>query len=382
MEQIQAAEISEERPARRTRTNALSSHQLIAMTFIIGFGLNMLNLPAVLVMDGGRDGWLAMLFITAVDCVALYFTLLVMRRFREVNVSGKAYKIIRTVLAVVFLIWSLGKLMLIIGEARMFFGKTVFANLDWLVFLGLLGALAAILGAGGGRALGRLCELFLPIAAVAVIMLVVMSYSGGTHFSDVLPILHNNADVLKCPIKYALWTGNYPVLCVLFRNAEFKKHTCAVSTAAAGISGIMAAALTFALSAAYGNMRQLIYYGSNAADMNQYVSNYNVGRIDLIVFTVWSVVLLIESGIFQHAAVECVSAIIPKSYPHIYSVAVGVVVYVLMNLLVPCDVRLFTFATKYMPYYSLAVQTALPAVGAAAVAVHMIACRKRKRRQN
>ncbi len=346
------------------RPKAVSSFQLVCMTFVIGLGLNMLNLPALLVMEGGRDGWITMLILSVFDCAALYCTLAVMDYLKKGNFNGKAYRVLKIIFGVVLFLWTLCKLMLLVGEARLFFGKTVFDNLDWLVFLGLLCGLSAILGGGGARGLGRLCELLMPIAVVTVIVIVLTAFSGDIDYGNVFPILHNNGAALKSPLKFALWTGNYPILFGFFRNVEFKKHTKLFSVSAAAASGALATALTFALSAAYGSVTQLIYYGNNAADMNQYVSNYNFGRIDLIVFTVWSVVLLVETGLFQHCCARALSGIIGIKKPWLYSWLSALAVYILMHTVAPCDVRLFNFATAYAAPLAIGVQI-LPLVVAA-----------------
>ncbi len=358
------------------RPKAISSFQLICMTFIIGLGLNMLNLPALLVMDGGRDGWLVMLFLSVFDCAALYCTLAVMDFLKKGKYDGKAYRVLKIIFGVILFFWTLCKLMLLIGEARLFFGKTVYDNLDWLVFLGLLCALAAVLGGGGARGLGRLCELLMPIALVTVAVIVLTAFSGDVDFGNIFPTLYNNAEAFKSPLKYALWTGNYPILFGFFRNVEFKKHTKLLSVSAAAISGALATALTFALSAAYGSVTQLIYYGNNAADMNQYVSNYNFGRIDLIVFTVWSVVLLVETGLFQQGCVRALTSVVGVKKPWLYSWLTALAVYILMHTVAPCDVRLFNFATVYAAPLAVGIQL-LPLI-AAAVCFVVWLVRKRK----
>ncbi len=358
------------------RPKAISSFQLICMTFIIGLGLNMLNLPALLVMDGGRDGWLVMLFLSVFDCAALYCTLAVMDFLKKGKYDGKAYRVLKIIFGVILFFWTLCKLMLLIGEARLFFGKTVYDNLDWLVFLGLLCALAAVLGGGGARGLGRLCELLMPIALVTVAVIVLTAFSGDVDFGNIFPTLYNNAEAFKSPLKYALWTGNYPILFGFFRNVEFKKHTKMLCVSAAAISGALATALTFALSAAYGSVTQLIYYGNNAADMNQYVSNYNFGRIDLIVFTVWSVVLLVETGLFQQGCVRALTSVVGVKKPWLYSWLTALAVYILMHTVAPCDVRLFNFATVYAAPLAVGIQL-LPLI-AAAVCFVVWLVRKRK----
>lgn len=342
---------------------AVSSFQLFSMSFIIGLGLNILNLPALLVMEGGRDGWLVMLIISVFDCAALYCTLAVMDYLKKTDEKRTLCRVLEIVFGVILFFWILCKLVLLIGEARLFFGKTVFDNLDWLVFLALLCTLSAVLGGGGARGLGRLSELLLPIAVVTVVVIVLTAFAGDVDFGDVFPMLYNNAAALKSPLKYALWTGNYPVLFAFFRKVEFKKHTKLLSVGAAAASGVLATALTLALSAAYGSVSQLIYYGNNAADMNQFVSNYNFGRIDLIVFTVWSIVLLAETGLFQHCGVRALCDIVGKKKPWLYSWLISLAVYALMHTLAPCDVRLFEFATAYAAPFAVVVQV-LPLLSA------------------
>ena len=207
-------------------------------------------------------------------------------------------------------------------------------------------------------------------------MIVLTAFSGDVDFGNIFPTLYNNAEAFKSPLKYALWTGNYPILFGFFRNVEFKKHTKMLCVSAAAISGALATALTFALSAAYGSVTQLIYYGNNAADMNQYVSNYNFGRIDLIVFTVWSVVLLVETGLFQQGCVRALTSVVGVKKPWLYSWLTALAVYILMHTVAPCDVRLFNFATVYAAPLAVGIQL-LPLI-AAAVCFVVWLVRKRK----
>lgn len=345
----------------------ISSRQLIAVTFILGLGLNMLNLPAVAIMEGGRDGWLSMVFITVIDCAMLYLTLLLMQKMRVEN--PKAAACLKIIFGVVGLVWTMAKLVLLFGEMRLFYGETVFENLNWTVFLALIGALAAILGASKARSLGRLCELALPIVLTTSVLLVFTSFVGDVDYSDVLPMLYKNPAAIKSPWRLAMWTGNYPVLLGMFSKVEFKRGTKLFCVGAAAVSGMIATVITFALSAAYGSIRDLISYGSNASDMNQYVGGYNFGRIDLIIFTVWSVTLIIECGIYQFTAVRCFSAVIGIDKPKLYSFILAAAVYLVMNFGIDCKFKLFEFAYRFASPFAAAVQFVLPPIVAAVFGV-------------
>lgn len=359
------------------REKSLSTKQLIALVFIIGLGLNMLNLPTLAVMEGGRDGWLVMLFITVLDCLSLFSTLLIMEKLEKLK-AGKAIKrTLEIVFGIVGGIWALAKLLLLMGEARLFYGGTVFENLDWLVFLIILGVLTAIMGAGGSRALGRLGELALPIAVITVAVLVFTTYIGNVDLTDVFPTLYNNPGALRSPIKLAMWMGNYPVLLSFFGKVKLKKSTKYFGLGAGFLTGITSAVMTLPLSATYGSITHLIAYGNNTSDMNQFVGSYNFGRIDLIVFTVWSVVLLIEMGIFQYAFVRATSAVAGKYKPWIYSLSASLIVYILLNTALSCKFKLFTFASSIAGIPALVIGIGLPALAAVATAIAVYVKKKR-----
>ena len=358
-------------------TNTVSTRQFVALTLIIGLGLNMLNLPALTVMTGGRDGWVSMLIIAAVDCLMLYLTLLFMQKF-EVR-SPKACKALRICVGIVGFLWATAKIMLILGEARLFYGETVFENLNWTIFLALLGALVAILGAGSGRALGRLCELALPTVLASVAILLLMSYVGDVDMSDVLPILYKNPEALKSPLKFAMWTGNYPVLFAFMGHVKIEKFTKLKCVIAAALSGLASAALTFPLAASYGAVKGLISYGNNSSDMNQYVGSYNFGRVDLIIFTVWSIALLIECGIFMYAAVRSLSAVVGKQKPWLYSSITALAVYLLLNCVLTCNFKLYDFSVRFAVYGANIIQVLLPIAAVIALGICMAVKRLKNR---
>ena len=361
----------------------LSTKQLIALVVIIGLGLNMLNLPTLSVMEGGRDGWLVMLFITAFDCLSLFLTLLVMEKLEGLSFGEKAAKALKITLGAVGYIWGLGKLLLLMGETRLFYGGTVFENLDWLVFLVILGVLVAIMGAGGSRALGRLGELALPIAVLTAAILVVTTYVGDINFSDVFPTLYDNPDAIRSPLKLAMWMGNYPVLFAFFGSVKLKKSTKYFALGAGALTGLTASVLTLPMAATYGSITHLIAYGNNASDMNQFVGSYNFGRIDLIIYTVWSVVLLIETGVFQYACVRAASCVIGVYKPMIYSFSTSLIVYILLNTALSCKFKLFEFATKYASLPAAAIGVALPVLAAATVAVlYLVKNRKSRSKES
>lgn len=348
----------------KNASDSVSSKQLVALTFIIGLGLNILNLPALCVMTSAGDGWIAMLIISAADCLALWFTLLIMQRASRAAAKGKLQRVLSACFNTILLLWAAVKLTLLLGETRMFFGKIVFENLDWLVYLVIPLALIAVLGAGGCRGMGRLCEIVLPIAAGSVLIIVITTFAGDTNVGDIFPSLQT-ADAFVSPLKLMLWTGNYPVLMCLFKNVKFKRHTKLFCVSAAAVSAAAASAITLALSASYGALAHLIDYGSNASNMTMYVGSYNFGRIDLIVFTVWSIVLLIEAGVFQLCCVRAASNIFGREKPRLYSAAVAVIMYALLNFVLPTNNHLLCFATGVTGYIAGAAQFLLPAIGAA-----------------
>ena len=352
-------------------TKAISSKQLIALVFVIGLGMNVLNLPALAVMEGGRDGWLVMLAVAVFDCVALYFTLLVMEKLENARCGKVLKRVLCIITGVVGFFWTLSKLALILGELRLFYGGTVFENIDWFLFLVVLGLLIAVMGAGGGRGLGRIGELVLPLAIGTVAVLIFTSFVGDIDFTDIFPTLHNNMGAVKSPLKFALWSGNYPVLFCFFKDVRLKKHTKLFATGAGAICGIAATVMTLPMSATYGAITHLISYGSNVSDMNQYVGSYNFGRIDLIIFTIWSVVLLIEAGLFQYACVRSMSAAIGKSVPWLYSGLAFLAVYILLNTGMSCKFKLFEFATHYAAIPAFVIQLAIPIAAAIVVGIMM-----------
>lgn len=344
--------------------DSVSSKQLIALTFIVGLGLNILNLPALTVMAGGRDGWFTMLLIGAADCLLLYCTLFVMDKMKRSRRAMGAAKVFSAVFSVLFALWAAVKLILILGEIRLFFGKIVFENLDWLVFLVLPLALVGVLGASTCRGMGRLSELALPLGVITVAVLLFTAYAGDVKLSDILPILYKNTDALTSPLKLMLWTGNYPVLFCLFKKVDFKKHTKLLCTGAAAVCAAVAVAFTLALSAAYGSVSFLIDYGSNASNMTQYVGSYNFGRIDLIVYAVWSVVLLVEAGLFQMAAVRAIGWTAGRQMPRLYSAAIAVSMYALLSFLFPTSNALFDFATGFASLVTGVLQVLAPLTAA------------------
>lgn len=350
---------------------AISSKQLISLVFVIGLGMNVLNLPALAVMEGGRDGWLVMLAVAVFDCIALYFTLLIMEKLENVSCGKALRRALCIIIGIVGFLWTLAKLALIMGELRLFYGGTVFENIDWFLFLIVLGLLIAVMGAGGGRGLGRICELVLPLAIGTVAVLIFTSFVGDIDFTNVFPTLHNNMGAVKSPLKFAMWSGNYPVLFCFFKDVELKKHTKLFATGAGAVSGIAATVMSIPMSATYGSITHLIAYGSNVSDMNQYVGSYNFGRIDLIIFTIWSVVLLIEAGIFQYACVRAMSATVGKSVPRLYSGIAFLAVYILLNTGMSCKFKLFEFATHYASVPAFVLQLAVPVIAAIVVCIVM-----------
>lgn len=344
--------------------NTVSSKQLIALTLIIGLGMNLLNLPALAVMDAGRDGWIVMLIIAAADCLGLYCTLIIMQKLRSSQTKGKAGIVLKTVFNAVFFLWAFAKLVLLLGEARLFFGKIVFENVDWLILMALMCALTAVLGGGGGRGIGRLAELMLPLTVVTVAVLLITSYAGDVHLSDVLPAMYNNSSALKTPLKLYMWASNYPVLFCLFKDAEFKKRTKLYCVTAAAASGLVAAALSLVLSASYGHITYLIEYGSNASNMTQFIGSYNFGRIDLIVYTLWSVALIAEAGLFHHACSRSLTGIFRKERAGVYALSVAAAAYCLLNFLLPTSTLLYEYAAVYLPLPAVVLGFALPVTAA------------------
>lgn len=364
----------------KTSEKALSSKQLIAVVAIIGLGLNMLNLPALAVMQAGKDGYIAMLVMVAADCAALWLTLWTTENLRKVEWGRRVTAVLRVAAGVIGGAWSIAKLVLIVGEARLFYGETVFENLGKTAFSIFVCALIAVLGSGGKRAVGRLAELAVPITAVTAAILVFTSFVGDMDLTDVLPVLEGKEKVLFAPVKLALWTGNFPVLFCFCGDVEQGEYVKTKAVCTAATCGAAVVLLTFVLGAIYGSVTHLVFYGSNASSMNQYIGSYNFGRIDLIVFVLWSVALFIEAGVYSLSLVRSLSFLTKRDRPRLYSFIGAATVYAILDFVLTSKNSLLIFATEYAALPAAVIEFLLPPL--VAVAVWITKKKKDEKKEN
>lgn len=346
--------------------NNIKQTQLVLLMIVVISGGKFLSLPGLMAHYAGRDSWISMCILFAVDLVCLIFILWAIRLNRGLSfgqilsstLSTPVAKVIFALYAAFFCLRVTGGLM----DTLELISSSLSVVTNWVSFVVPVLLVIGFNVVKGARNVGRVAQIFFFFIFASVLAILVLSL-GHTDMSNLKPCLADGMGVaVNGALGASFWFAD-SVFVLFLMGGITKSNLFSVKVGGAFAVG---AAITVLLDAIYlalfGNIAE---FGTSALAK---VSGFNItgslyGRLDWIFVVIWLSSIILKCTIFLWAATTAVGFIAEKHSPKAYAVIFAVIsaVIVALPLFVPVKTIIIEFfCQSWGKYLAAVVQYALP----------------------
>ncbi len=342
----------------------IDSKQLAVFIFIAVMALKIFLAPGLLIKYSGRDGWISMLVFVLIELAVLLMLLIIIK----LNPEKTLYEILKASLGVivakivlVVLIALLAvKLILMLGELKLFFNTEILKSVDFTFCLIVLLFLLVVFCCKGIRPIGRMAQLFFPfiLAALAILFLLTVK---NVDLTGLTPIDFDVKEILGTLNKFPLWFGDVSVLMLFIGRVKQGKRFVLKGMAWAAASSVAVMFFAIVLFETYGDYPKIIDYGHNISNMVLYSSgSYLFGRFDIPIFCMWMWSIFIQIIVSFFAISLFTSEVVGRGNVRIYAVITAVIMFILSTFVFDGKTALFELGTSIARWLCLAAEIVLP----------------------
>lgn len=342
----------------------IDASQLSVFIFIAVMALKIFLAPGLLIKYSGRDGWISMLIFVLIEIAILVAILFIIKlnpdkTLYEVLVSSIGKIVAKIILAVVVVLLGV-KLIMMLGELKLFFNTDILKSIDFTVCLIVLIFMLVVFAAKGLNPIGRMAQLFFPFILGALVILFFLT-AGNIDLNGLLPVVFDTKEIFGTLSEFPLWFGDVAVLLVFTGKVKMRKKFVLKGLVGAAISSIAVMYFAVVLFETYGDYPSIIDYGHNISNMVVYSSgSYLFGRFDIPIFCIWMISIFIQIIITFYAMVSFLVDIVGKGNNAIWGAILAPIVFVLCQFVFNSKSTLFELGTGPARWLCLAVEVALP----------------------
>ena len=342
----------------------IDASQLSVFIFIAVMALKIFLAPGLLIKNSGRDGWISMLIFVAIELAILLVILFIIKlnpdkTLYEVLVSALGKIVAKIVLVVVVALLGV-KLIMMLGELKLFFNTEILKSIDFTVCLIVLLFMLTVFAAKGLNPIGRMSQIFFPFILVALGILFFLT-AGNIDLKGLLPVVFEPKEILGTLNKFPLWFGDVAVLLIFTGKVKMRKKFVLKGLVGAAVSSLAVMYFAVVLFETYGDYPNIIDYGHNISNMVVYSSGrYLFGRFDMPIFCIWMISIFIQIIITFYAIVSFLVDIVGKGNNTIWGAVLALVMFILCQFIFDSKSNLFELGTGPARWLCLAVEVVLP----------------------
>ena len=346
--------------------NSIKQTQIILLVIIVVAGGKFLSLPGLVAKLAGRDSWVSMAIMFAVDFVCLAFIL-----WSVYLNKGKSFdEILSDVLTpvgakIVFLIYAFFFILRIMGgllDTQELISSTLSVVTNWIAFILPVLFVAGFNVVRGVRNIGRVTQIFFGFIFASVVGILLLSLKN-TDFSNLQPHFANGFDlVAKTALDVSFWFSD--CIFILFLLGKITKTGWfSVKVSLAYLVGVtITLSLDVIFLCLFGNLAE---FSSSALAK---VSGFNLtgsvyGRIDWLFVMIWASSVIIKCTLFLWSATMALSYVfgIKNKKGYIILFALVGVLFVLLPLVLPIkNIIVNVFCLGVGKYVTIFVQYVIP----------------------
>jgi len=346
--------------------NCIKQNQLILLVIVVVSGGKFLSLPALVAKYAGRDGWISMAIMFAVDLICLLLVLWAL----NLNKGKSLNQILSDTITpfgakVVFLAYSLFFILRVMGgliDMQELVSSTLSVVTNWIAFIVPILVVIGFNVVKGAKNIARVNQIFFPLIFASVILILLLSLKN-TDFTNLQPHMVDGFGIVaKSAFDISFWFSDCIFILFLFGSISKGRFFTAKISLAFVLGAVLTILLNMIFLSLFGNIAE---FSSSALAK---VSGFNLtgsvyGRIEWIFVVLWASSIIIKCTLFLWSATVAFSYVIgvqkQKGQTIIY---LGIsLLFVLLPLFVPIkDLIVNVFCAGAGKYVTIFVQYAIP----------------------
>lgn len=341
--------------------NVIYTNQFAVIAFVVMIAFKISMLPSYLYETVGRDAWLIIGILLAIESAMFFVTLYVVKR---VNLLADNCKWLH-ILDVIIYGYAMIRLVVLYSGLITYTSNSLFDQGRYDFIILAFAFVISYIVSKGGNTIARLFEIiFYFILAILIVMILTPSFKWD--LSELTPIFgSNNQNFLGGFTDYSVWFGDYiPLVYYTVKNHKNKILNKASVPVALIISSVAVVLFYVAFIAVYGEAGSQVYYAFNRMSVFNTISEL-LGATNFLSILVWMIMSLLQiillfltatnalarlikskvvAIIFNITFVSCVEWFWVKKLENAHNFAIGGVKYFILvcQFLIPLAMLIYT----------------------------------------
>ncbi|MEG1581756.1 MAG: GerAB/ArcD/ProY family transporter [Clostridia bacterium] len=340
----------------------LSRKQVIILFFICVMASKIQRFPGLIASVAGRDGWLCILVLFAIDIllclVALRINKLSQQTTLYETLSRGSNKVIAKIIIIFFIIFFLFKGTSNYKAIHEFFASVLFDRLSWEFYSLAFISLIIFMVRKGIQTIGRTAEIFYRFILLGFIVALVFGIIT-TDFSQVLPILNTGESFLFKIVKnYAFWFSDFTLILMFSGLMRHEKKGLTKPLMLTYVTLCVVFCLLYIVFyGLYQNLSAFQTHGLSAITQFSLLS-LDIGRIDWFFLMLAQTSTVIATICYLFFAVNCTQQLFNRKNNSIVITCVIIALVWILDLFLFNNIEIF-MRTIYsvLSYYVIGLET-------------------------
>lgn len=353
-------------------TKQLSNHQVGVILSLSIISLKILIFPAVIGRYALNNCYVSVAISLMVDFVFILLLLVVMKKNPDTTffkiLENKFGVVVAKVVGVVLALFFILKSVMSIKELQNYFVQLLFEDVQWFLFVIPLLALLIYIMSKSLRTFGRSVEFFYYVIVVGALLTIVLPINEIRTY-NLLPFLPDGlSPILKGSFLTSFQYGDFLVLLICMGKFKYNQKTSKTIIKFTLFTDLILVAFFVVFVAFFGNT--VVNQGLAISDIPLYSNMaYNNGRLEWLSIIIWTIVLIMQTGLMLKCASECVGYITNIKNNIIVAFIVSAIDFIILLVLY------LNFALAIKIVISTPFAVSVLALQVVIIAMLLIACR-------
>ena len=281
----------------------MSYRQASIIIFYMLVAFKVLSLPSLMYQTCKNDGYLAVFIMMVVDAILIWASIKIIKKAKGQNIYEfiKTYtgSVIAKILVIGLTLIPLIHLGIKSKGLEWFLVKNLYTKFEWYQFALPIALITCYMIYKGARNIGRVCEFFVWIIAVGVVIIIIKGFAS-VDWTFFLPVLSNGIKpIFKAIYDYLAWFGLGGELLLFCGCVDFKDEKKSQTFFYSALAIILVQMVLWSFYGAYGVMASTHNFA--ISDISQ-ISNANMALDELswLIVTVWAIAQILHVAIYGY----------------------------------------------------------------------------------
>lgn len=281
----------------------MTYRQASIIIFYMLVAFKVLSLPSLMYQTCKNDGYLSVLIMMMVDAILVWASIKIIKQAKDKNIYDFIKEKTGSVIAKIFVIGLTLIPLIHLGiktkGLEWFLVKNLYTKFEWFQFAIPIALITCYMIYKGARNIGRVCEFFVWIIVVGVIIIIIKGFAS-VDLTFFLPILSKGiTPIFKAIYDYLAWFGLGGELLLFCGCIDFRDEKKSRIFFYSAVAIILVQLVMWSFYGAYGIMSSTHNFA--ISDISQ-ISNANMALDELawLIVTVWAMAQILHVSIYGY----------------------------------------------------------------------------------